>query len=121
MIVACSKCGEKFLLKPDHRGFANVCDGCFLPHKVTGPELEAARAALSERNRIISEEEEKKRRAELAEDRRRIETAWPPESALNHRIAYHAWIGGKSCPDDDELFVYSFRDMKDSKRRKFYV
>jgi hypothetical protein len=119
MIVTCTKCGEEFLLKPDHRGFANVCDGCFLPRKLTRPELEAAKAALNKSNRIISEEQEKKRSAELAEDRRRIELGWPPESAQEHLMAYHAWMANK--PDDDEAFVFFFRWLKPSKRRKFYL
>jgi hypothetical protein len=112
MVATCSKCGEEFPLKPDHRGFANVCEACFRPHELTGYELTEAIQALNEKN-------ESARRAQLAEDRRRIEGGWLPESAPMHLAAYQEWIANE-MPDSDLSFVIFFQWMKPSKRHKFY-
>jgi len=120
MIVACFKCGEEFLLTQEHKGFANVCEACFLPRKLSAAELKAAKDALEEKNRLIREENNKQQQASRAKIRREIEAGWSSEEAQKNIDAFRDFIGNR-FPDDDESFVYFFREMKESKRRKFYL
>jgi hypothetical protein len=120
MIVTCTKCEEEFLLKPDHKGFADICEACFLPHKLTGSELNAAEQAVDEKNRVIRKEDERKRRMHLAETRQRIQAGWSPENTQKELEAFRRWVWNR-LPDDDESFVFFFSEMKISRRRKFYL
>ena len=108
MIVACFKCGEEFLLTQEHKGFANVCEACFLPRKLTATELRAAKYALEEKNRLTREENNKKQKASQAEIRREIEAGWASEEAQKNLGAFRKFIGNR-FPDDDEAFIYFFR------------
>jgi hypothetical protein len=120
MIVTCRVCGEEFSLTPDHKGFANTCEDCFRPQKLTSSELKAARSALDERNGLQREDAERETSSGLLQDRRRIEASWSDHDAQEHLRAYQKWLEDR-FPDDAESFRFFFVEMKESRRQKFYL